>query len=207
VVQAVSVPGGAFSSGHGCVPQELEGGGAPSCPSGAELAFDRSGDDAAVDIRVGRLSDKQISCRRSFCGTGSLALHAEYAWRAGNSPPSAEKLGEIHYRLPQTTELYGKTLTYALYLDGPNTPINAYLALIDQAGRFRMVDDLPVYQFRRWTERGGAVRVDNGLLRLPPGTTSLLADEIVIAVYLATEVRTGDGEHWSGDFYVDEIAW
>jgi hypothetical protein len=44
-------------------------------------------------------------------------------------------------------------------------------------------------------------------LALALGTTSLLVDEIVIAVYLSTEVRTGDDEHWSAEFYVDEISW
>jgi hypothetical protein len=206
-LQVVGAPGGAFRSGQGCSAADLEAGGLPSCPSGAQLRFDNLGDDGPVDIRVGNLSAKQISCRHSFCGPGSLALHAEYTWRAGPVPASAQKLGEIHYRLPQSTELFGRTLTYALYLDGPQTPVNAYIAVNEKGGRFRMVDDQPVYVFRRWTERGGAIRAENDVLRLAPGTTSLLADEIIVAVYLATDVRTGDNEHWSADFYVDEIAW
>jgi hypothetical protein len=206
-LQAVGTPSGAYRSGQGCSVVDLQAGGSSRCPSGAELGFDRLGDDVPVDIRVGNLSAKQVSCKRSFCGEGSLALHAEYAWRAGPEPPSAQKLGEIHYTLPQTTDLYGRSLTYALYVDGATTPVNAYLAVIEPGGRFRMVDDLPVYTFRKWTERGGAIRVDNDKLGLAPGTTSLLVDEIVVAVYLATDVRTGDLEHWSADFYVDEIGW
>jgi hypothetical protein len=206
-LQVVGSPGGAFRSGQGCNAADLEAGGRPTCPSGAPIGFDNLSDDGPVDIAVGNLSAKQISCRRSFCGAGSLVLHAEYAWRPGPEPPSAQKLGEIHHRLPQTTELYGKTLKYALFLDGPETSVNAYIAVIDQGGRFRMVNDLPVYVFGGWTQRGGAVRAENDLLNLAPGTTSLLVDEIVIAVYLATAVRTGDNEHWSADFYVDEIRW
>jgi hypothetical protein len=207
VVQAVGDPGGAFGTGRGCNAAELESAGPPRCPSGAQLGFDRLGDDGAVEIAVGNLTGKQVSCRRSFCGAGSLVMHAEYTWRLGEAPPGPDKLGEIHYRLPRTTELYGKTLGYALYLDGPSTPVNAYIAVTDQGDRFRMVNDLPVYQFRQWTTRGGTVNGDNEFLHLPPGTTSLLADEIIIAVYLATEVRSGDNEHWSADLYVDEISW
>jgi hypothetical protein len=206
-LQVVGDPGGAFRSGQGCVAAELEAGGKAGCPSGAQIGFDKLGDDTMAEVRVGNLSAKQISCRRSFCGPGSLGLHAEYAWPAGPAPPSGQKLGEIHYQLPQSTELYGKTVTYALYLDGPETPVNAYLAVIERGGRFRMVDDLPVYMFRKWTQRGGAIRAENDLLHLAPGTTSLVAEAIVVAVYLATDVRTGDREHWSADFYLDEIAW
>jgi hypothetical protein len=207
-LQVVGNPGGAFRSGQGCNAVELEAGGRPSCPSGAQITFDQLGDDAMMAIGDGKLSAKQVSCRRSFCGSGALVVHADYAWRLGTTPPSAEKLGTVRYRLPQATDLYGKTLTYALYLDGPDTPVNAYLAVIEKGGRFRMVDDLPVgYHFRKWSERGNVIRVDNDLLRLAPGTTSLLVDEIVIAVYLATDVRAGDNEHWSADVYLDEIKW
>jgi len=205
VIQAVSAPG--YRTGQGCVAAELAGGGAQRCTSAAALAFDQPGADAEVSIASGNLSDKQVSCRRSFCGAGSLSLHAVYTWKLGVEPASDQKLGEIRYRLPQTTELYGHKLRYALYLDGPTTPVNAYIAVEDQTGRFRMIDDQAVYVYRQWTERGGTVDQDNGKLRLEPGTTSLLADEIIIAVYLSTEVRTGDAEHWSAELYIDEISW
>jgi hypothetical protein len=205
VVQAVGAPGGAYRSGQGCSPAELQGGGL-LCPSGAQLGFDRLGDDREVDVAVGNLSGKQVTCRRTFCGTGSLVMRADYTWPAGPAPASEAKLGEIRHRLPATTDLYGKTLSYALYVDGPTTPVNAYVAVRDSAGRFRMVSDLPVLAFRQWTKRGGSITADNPAPRLA-GATSLLVDEIVIAVYLATEVRSGDGERWTADVYVDEIAW
>jgi hypothetical protein len=204
-VQAVGTAGDAYRSGQGCTPASLEVPGA--CPSGAQLGFDKLGDDAAFAITEGNLSGKQVSCRRTFCGTGSLVMHAEYAWREGVDPAGGNKLGEIHHKLPATTELFGRKLTYKLFLDGPTTPVNAYIAVIDVAGRFRMISDLPVYTFRDWVLRGGTVDAANTDLRLPVGTTSLLADEIVIAVYLATAVKGGDGEHWSADLYIDEIGW
>jgi hypothetical protein len=203
-IQAVS--GGGYRSGRGCSLTELEAA-ATRCPSPAQLGFDQVGTEAAIEVAVGNLTEKQVSCRRVFCGSGALSLHAAYSWPAGAEPPSREKLGEIHYRLPQRTELFGHTLGYALYVDGPTTPVNAYIAVTDQNGRFRMVNDRSVLAFRQWTQRGGSVTVDNDRLGLDPGTTSLLADELIIAVYLATEVRTGDGEHWTADIYLDEISW
>jgi hypothetical protein len=205
--QIQTVSGGAYRSGQGCNLAELEAAGPPRCPSSAQLDFDQLGSDAAITVAAGNLSDKQISCRHALCGTGALSLHASYSWRAGAEPPSAQKLGEIHYRLPLRTELFGHKLGYALYVDGPTTPVNAYIAVTDDSGRFRMISDLPVYDFRQWTARGGTVTFDNDRLRLEPGTTSLVAEEIIIAVYLATEVRSGDGEHWTADLYVDEISW
>jgi hypothetical protein len=201
-----AVSGGGYRSGQGCNLAELEAA-AGRCPSPAQLGFEQPGADGAIAIAVGNLSDKQVTCRHVFCGTGALALRAAYTWRAGVEPPSEQKLGEIHYRLPQRTELFGHKLGYALYVDGPTTPVNAYIAVNDQSGRFRMVDDLPVYQFKQWTKRGGSITFDNARLDLEPGTTSLVAEEIIIAVYLATDVRTGDGEHWNADLYVDEISW
>jgi hypothetical protein len=70
-----------------------------------------------------------------------------------------------------------------------------------------MVDDGPVLLFRRWTQRGGAILTSNLRINLPDGATSLVAREILIAVYLATDVRTGDRERWSADFYLDQIGW
>jgi hypothetical protein len=196
-----------FRSGAGCALPDLQAAGPTTCQAPAQLGFEQLADDALLEIGEGNLSAKRVSCRRSYCGAGALVLHADYRWAVGTTPASGEKLGELRYRLPALTELYGKTLTYALYLDGPDTPVNAYVAVVDTRGLFHMVDDGPVLLFRRWTQRGGAILTSNLKINLPDGATSLVAREILIAVYLATDVRTGDRERWSADFYLDQIGW
>jgi hypothetical protein len=205
-LQAVGGPGGAFRSGAGCSVPDLEVGGPAACPSQAQLTFDAPADGEAVTTTP-NLTTRGVSCRRSYCGPGSFAFHAAYRWSVSYKGPEGEWLAEIRHSFAQPVELYGKTITHALYLDGPATPVNAFVAVIDRNNRFWMVQDLPVYLFRQWTQRGGAVDVDNATLKLPAGTTSLLAREIRIAVYLATDVRTGDREHWDADVYLDELAW
>jgi hypothetical protein len=206
-LQAVGGPGGVFRSGSGCAVEALESAGAAACLAPAQLGFEQLADGALVQIHSGNIGGKQVSCRRSFCGTGALAVHADYRWRVGVAPTSDERLGQLHYRLPVPVEVYGKTMTYALYLDGPTTSVNAYIAIIDGTGRFRMVHDGPVLIFRDWTRRGAVIDATNTHLELPPDTRSLMAKEVHIAVYLATDVRSGDREHWSADFYLDEIGW
>jgi hypothetical protein len=204
-IRAVDSPGGAFQSGAGCQVPELEAGGPQACPSTAQLRFDAPADDGAITT-TSNLGDKRVSCRRSFCGPGSLVFHAAYRWPPAG-PTEGEKLGELRHRFEPPLEVYGKTLSHALYLDGPSTPVNAYMAVIDRGGRFWMVQDGPVYLFRQWTQRGATVDVDNTWLKLLAGTSSLVASEIRIAVYLATDVRTGDREHWAADVYLDELGW
>jgi hypothetical protein len=206
-IQAVGSPGGAFRSGAGCSPDDLQAAGPVACMFPAQLGFEQLADDALLEVTTGNLKGKQVSCRRSYCGAGALVLHADYRWRVGVPPVSNEKLGELRHRLATPTDVYGKTMTCALYVDGPDTPVNAYIAVIDTTGRFHMVHDEPVLIFRRWTQRGAAVLASNLELNLPPGATSLVVKEILIAVYLATDVRTGDNDHWSADFYLDQIAW
>ena len=206
-IQAVGSPGDGFHSGAGCPIEDLQAAGVMSCQAPAQIGFEQLADDSLLEIDSGNVSAKRVSCRRTYCGGGALVLHADYRWRAGTTPTPAEKLGELRYKLAAPTELYGKSLTYALYLDGPNTPVNAYIAVVDAADLFHMVDDGPVLLFQRWTERGAAIVPANVKLNLPDGVTSLMVKEILIAVYLATAVRQGDGEHWSADFYLDQIAW
>jgi hypothetical protein len=204
-IVAVGGPGGAFASGAGCNVADLAVGGHEACPSQAQIGFDAPGDGAAV-TSTPNLSGKAVSCRRSYCGPGSLVLHAAYRWPP-SGPVEGEKLGDIRHSFAQPVEMYGKTITHALYLDGPTTPVNAYVAVIDRNGRFWMVQDLPVYLFRQWTQRGATVDADNARLALPAGTTSLQVREIRIAVYLARDVLTGDREHWNADVYIDELGW
>jgi hypothetical protein len=207
-IEAVGAPGDSFRSGAGCVVEELQAAGPIGCMAPAQLGFEQVAEGALVEIDEGPLSAKSVSCRRTYCGAGALVLHADYRWRPGTTmPPPAERLGQVRHRLPAPIDLYGKSLTYALYLDGPTTPVNAYVAVIDTKGIFHMVDDSPVLLFRRWTQRGGAIEAANLDLNLPEGTTSLMVQEILIAVYLATDVRTGDRDHWSADFYLDQIGW
>jgi hypothetical protein len=204
-IQAVGGPGGVFRAGAGCHVPDLAVGGPEACAAEAQLGFDGPDDGAAVTTTP-NLTAKAVSCRRSYCGPGSLAFHAAYRWPPAG-PTEGEKLGEVRHSFSQPVEMFGKTITHLLYLDGPTTPVNAFVAVIDRSGRFWMVQDLPVYLFRQWTQRGATVSLDNARLGLPAGTSSLLVTELRIAVYLATDVRTGDREHWDADVYIDELAW
>jgi hypothetical protein len=209
-IHAVGDPGGVYRPGAGCVLEDLEAGGARNCPGPAQLGFEQLADAALFEPRTANLSRRQVSCRRSWCGTGALALHADYRWREGMSAEAAEtdRLGEIRHSFPQPVDLYGKSLAFAVYVDGPLTPINAYIAVIERGGRFRMVNDGVLYtQFPRWSLRGGAIRADNPALELSEGATSLLVTDLVISVYLATPVHTGDRQSWSGDIYIDDVGW
>jgi hypothetical protein len=205
---AVGRPGGPFRSGAGCGIADLAVGG-QSCPSAAQLTFEALGDDAGFEVRSANLTRREVSCKRSFCGTGALGMHAEYRWRTG-TPREAlngSHFGELRYHLAEPLELYGKALTFSLFVDGAVTPVNAYIAVTDRTGRFHMIDDREVFIFRRWDQRGATVNPENSKLMLPPGTTSLVATDILIAVYLATDVRTGDRDHWSAELYVDDLGW
>jgi hypothetical protein len=207
-LEAVGSPSGdSFRPGAGCAVADLQAAGPTTCMAPAQLGFEQLADGALLEIDEGALSAKAVSCRRTYCGGGALVLHADYRWRPGTTPPASEKLGQLRHRLPAPTNLYGKSLTYALYLDGANTPVNAYVAVIDDKGLFHMVDDGPVLLFQRWTQRGGTIQVGNPRLNLPEGTTTLMVRDILISVYLATEVRAGDREHWAADFYLDQIGW
>jgi hypothetical protein len=42
---------------------------------------------------------------------------------------------------------------------------------------------------------------------MAPQSRVQLATHIRIAVYLATDIRSGDREHWSGDVFIDEVGW
>src|SRR5690349_23864481 len=65
------------------------------------------GDDAASEVSSGNLSAKRVSCRRSYCGAGDPALHADWRWKIRMTPTPAEKVGELRNRLPAPTDLYG----------------------------------------------------------------------------------------------------
>src|SRR6185436_17205856 len=79
-IQAVGAPGDVFRTGAGCAVEDLEAAGAVTCAAPAQLGFERLADDALLEIDEGNLSAKRVSCRRSWCGAGALAVHADYRW-------------------------------------------------------------------------------------------------------------------------------
>jgi hypothetical protein len=207
-IVTVGAPGGVFQSGGACNVEALAAGAAAGCTPVAQLGFEHAGDDAAFEPLMANLTKRGISCARSYCGTGSLQLSAQYHWRAGAEPATElEYLGEISYRLPKPTDLYGKMLSFNLYIDGPDTPINAMIAVVDDRGFWHKVHDLPVYGTRRWHERSAPLSFDNPMFSNRPSAPSLVVTQLRISVYLATDVRTGDNEHWSGDLFIDEVGW
>ncbi len=204
---AVGDPGGAFQSGEGCSLPDLAAGSAESCLPPAQFGFEHLGDDAVFQVQTTNLSDRRVSCARSYCGTGSLHLRANYRDRLGAPDKERDRLGMVSYTLPKPLDLYGKMLGFKLYIDGPSTPVNAMIAVIDdERGIWHKVHDYPVYGMQKWHERGAPLSPQNSQFEVPP-TPSLVVRAIEISVYLATDVRTGDLDHWSGDIYIDEVGW
>jgi hypothetical protein len=205
-VIAVGAPGGAFQSGAGCVVANLAAGSVESCNLPAQFGFEHTGDDQAFAVETSNLSQRRVSCERSYCGTGSLRVTAQYRRRLGATEAEGDWLGRVSYTPPAPLDLYGKMLGFKLYIDGPATPVNAMLAVIDERGLWHKVHDYPVYGMKKWHERGAPLSPQNEQFQVPP-TPSLIVKQIEISVYLATEVRTGDGEHWTGDVFIDEVGW
>jgi len=46
-----------------------------------------------------------------------------------------------------------------------------------------------------------------GVYALMASGLTLVFGIMVVLVYLATDVHTGDKEHWSADVYLDELRW
>jgi hypothetical protein len=204
---AVGAPGGVYQPGAGCGVEALGAGGPASCQTGAQWGFEQVADQDAFVSMTTNLTRPEVTCRRSFCGTGSLHFRADYHARAGQPMTEMDRFGELSHRLPRPMDLYGKMLAWKLFIDGPETPVNAQISVIDDRGLWHRVHDGPVYGVGRWHERGAPIRADNPMLAPPPEGESLVVAEIRIAVYLATPVMSGDHEHWSGDVYVDEVGW
>src|SRR5262245_19831629 len=122
-ITAVADPGGAFHPGAGCGVADLHAGGSEGCVPAGQLGFERPGDDAVMETTSPGLSGRQVSCRRSYCGTGALSLHAEYRWPTGPRPAArGDYMGEVTYRFAEPVDLYGKTISFAVYVDGLRTP-------------------------------------------------------------------------------------
>lgn len=188
---------GVYVPDAGCTVRE-EGGSA--CPTHAQLAFETSQTRfASASPRL--LDDVRVSCRHSFCGTGSLAFHASFHWREGEASP--EKLGEIRTTLDPPVEMAGRQLTYAIRVEPASTPVNSLLAVISRG--FHKVEDGPVLG-ASWNPKGGTVGPENPFWEGAANATSVPVSEIHIQFYLALPVRGGDGT-WQGDVYVDEIGW
>lgn len=208
-IDAVGAPGGLYDPepDAGCDLDDL-GGGGRACPSGVQFVFEARGDDAVFEVASRTtLSNRRVTCRRSYCGTGALAVTARYRWKEGlpSGDPSIDRMGELRYKFAAPVDLYGKTLTFSAYVDNFNTPLNGQLAVISRY--FRQVDDGPLLNTRGWNQKGGEISVANERLKLPPDTTSLLVTEIIVQVYLATSVRSGNHESWTGEIYFDDIGW
>jgi hypothetical protein len=201
MVSAVDPAVGVYRPGGECA--VLEAGGA-SCPTGAQIAFDHEGDTRGFEASA-PLGNLRVSCRRPYCGTGALAVSGAYRWRDPRvQPPASERLGEIRYQLPEPVDLLGKTIAFDVFVDGPRTPFNIQLAI--DTGPFRSVHDGVFSSWGGWTRWAGLV--DPSTLRPSPGAvTTLPVTAIIIQLYLATEVRTGDLEHWNPEIYIDELGW
>jgi hypothetical protein len=206
-ISAVDPPVGFYVPRSDCVTRE---GGGTSCPSGAQFAFERASDHLGFILsKPSHQTQPRVSCARTFCGTGAFAYHARYSWRRGTSSDSAERYHDIRYEFSQPVEMKGKTLTAHIFVDKFDTPLNAQLAIIQYRGRYRIIFDGPIFNARGWNTIGGIVGPENPKAFSAGETVpaSVAASELVIAVYLSTDVRSGDRETWESDIYFDEIGW
>ena len=208
-LQAVGDPGGAFNSGAGCSVAELESGGPQACPAPpagrAQLRFDDPADQALISLSA-NLSDKRVSCRRSWCGPGSLAFQAAIA---GRSPGRSRvrSWGSCATGSIPRSICSERPSTHALFVEGPVTPVNAFVAVIEPGGRFWMVQDGPVNLFGRWTQRGPAWTWRTPGWGCPPARPRWWSARSGSRCTWPPTCAAGDQRALAGQVYVDEVGW
>lgn len=203
-IDAVDLPDGPYRPNAGCGVIELGAGGAV-CPTGAQFTFEKQGDEQA--FRLGKnLTARQLSCERSYCGTGSLKVRATYTWPDGAPRPvDGAQLGEVIHTFPRPVDLYGKRVSFQTYVDPFDTPFNAQLAIEVQGRGWTKIQDGPISNRQGWNLRGDIVAPENPDTGLPANTRQVMATAIFLQVYLSRPVGSGDRRVWVGDVYFDDV--
>jgi hypothetical protein len=206
-ISAVDPPIGFYVPNAMCVTRE---GGGAACPTGAQFGFERATDH--LDFQLDKPAAQQnarVSCQRTFCGTGAFAYHAIYRWPRGVPGEMADRYHDVSYKFPQPVDMRGKTLTARIFVESFTTPLNAQLAIVQSRGRYRIIFDGPLLSQSGWNTVGGIVGPENPKAFSPGETVPAMVpvSDLMLVVYLSTDVRSGDRENWESDVYFDEIGW
>jgi hypothetical protein len=205
-LDVVRSPGGVYRPDQGCTLTE----GSRQCPlpndeiPGSQLRFESEADSRLMTIRPDSdtFSNVRVTCRRSYCGTGSLGVHANFRW-TGSAPDDSERLGTLVYTFDRPIDLMNRTVGFSVYVEEPTTHINAQIGVIHEYWRY--IAWMPISS--GWHRITGVVSPDNPLTEIDPGVTSIPVTELHIAVYLSVSPTSGGASAWSGEIYLDDVSW
>jgi hypothetical protein len=229
-VTAVGNPGGVYQPNHGCTLVEASG----DCPApsvalsvamtdgaaaadaasgptsgnvvGPQLRFESSTGTGMMNQTPGTLSNLQVTCQRSFCGTGALAAHADFRWddSIANDP---RRSGTFVHTFDPPIDLQGHTVSFAVSVEGegPKVPMHAQVGVVSDF--WHWVAWSPVPATGGWTRIAGVVGPENPLTKLDPQATAVLVRAINIEVYVPVAGASGTTGTWSGAIYLDEAGW
>lgn len=193
--------GGVYRPDQGCTLTE----GAPSCPSEEgsvpALRFESPVNPGVVPSSGSNtLSALAVTCRRSYCGTGSLAAHAELQWTT--EPTYERRFARFFYEFDTARDLAGRTVSFAVFVEGPQVPMHAQIGVI--FGFWRWVGWTPLSP--GWNYASGVVSPANPYTEIDPDVTSIPVTALRIDVYVP-KTNGNDSGSWSGNIYLDDIRW
>jgi len=202
-IQAVGTPGGVYRPGQGCTLTP----GAAVCPGPADaqpqLQFEALANPGMVlDTAPGTLSDLQVSCARSYCGSGSLAVHATLQWN-DNDPNAPLRMGSLAHDFQPAVNLMGRTVSFNVFVDQVTVPMHAQVGVIFDY--WRWVGWSPLA--RGWNHIEGVVSPSNPLTKIDPAVTSIPVTSIRIDVYVPVADASGPQGSWAGEIFLDDVSW
>jgi hypothetical protein len=209
-IAAVGGPGGVYRADGECALQESS----RDCPIGTaadptlrpQLGFESAGDTGFSVGSTATVSNLRVTCKRSFCGTGSLAFHAVYRWTQATANDK-ERLGSITYKFDAPVDLLGRTIGFHVYTEGRLVPINAQVGVIYK-GFWHWVAWSPLdTRQERWHSIAGVVSPENPLTKIEAGATSVPVTGFNIDVYLSVPPANGGPSAWTGEVYIDDVGW
>jgi hypothetical protein len=199
---AVGAPSGVYQPGEGCTLAQT---GSACPPPGAafpQLRFESTSDAADLTVTTPSTTDLAVTCARSYCGTGSLSAHADLAWddSISNDP---RRFATFVRTFDPPLDLYGKTVSFAVSVEGPSVPMNAQVGVVSDYWHWvgwSVVAD-------GWTHIAGVVSPDNPLTKLDAAATTVPVQTIQIDVYVPMAAASGAMGAWSGTIYLDDVGW
>jgi hypothetical protein len=205
-IRIVGPGGGVYMPGQGCTTMAE----APSCPGPSDplpqLRFESLANPGVTpDLGPGNLSAVTVSCRHSYCGTGSLAAHAELVW-ANDDRNYPQRMASFTHVFDPPVDLYGKTIGFYVRIDGPPVPMHAQIGVIYQYWRWVGWAPVPVGS-GEWLWIGGVVSPDNPLTEIDAAVTAIPVTEVRLDVYVPVAGASGSDGQWTGDIYIDDLGW
>jgi hypothetical protein len=201
-IDAVGGAGGVYRPDQGCTLRESS----PQCPAVGEptpvLRFESPvNPGVATEADRGTASNLQVTCRRSYCGTGSLSARVDLDWTADPNDP--QRMAVFTYDLDTPRDLAGRTLGFAIYVEEVAVPMHAQIGVIFEY--WRWVAWSPVRA--GWNYIAGVVSPANPLTEIDSSVTSIPVTSLQIDVYVPIDTSAGDNGAWSGTIYLDDIGW